>query len=87
MVSSFIISLARLIGRLNRFGPALPGFTYNTPSFVSSFGLWLWPLITTLNPAAFGSISSLLRSCYASFTVESILNSAGASIIFSHTPN
>src|SRR5271157_4581501 len=54
---------ASVTGRLNRRGPALPGFKYRTPSRSHCSAWWVCPLITASNPAASGRKSNSLRLC------------------------
>jgi len=49
-------------GRVNRRGPALPGFRNVTPSRVSTFGWCEWPAITIATPDSAGSIASFFTS-------------------------
>src|SRR5690348_7223504 len=57
-----ISSIATATGRRNRRGPALPGFTYSTPSRRSIHGRCEWPATTTSTLSAAGSRSSCARS-------------------------
>jgi len=53
---------AMVTGRVNRRGPALPGFRNVTPSRVSTFGWCEWPAITIATPDSAGSIASFFTS-------------------------